>query len=203
MGEHVVTMALLIVEEHVFTILNDQGYICPVGLHVNSEKKVGHGASGPEFWANKQHANCWFCLVFTVSFHGSFSYDKVFLLQSYYNCNGINVVSFWFNLYTVAKQKLSMCRKIYFFSKHENLKCIEYWWCFKGCINAKAWTLNIIHTKNSSLNCVNTLIYIFLNSKGMAQDWFRLVLRELKGLWCSWSLDLATQCTPLHTTLLL
>lgn len=42
-------MAPLIVEEHVFTILNDQGYICPAGLPANPEKKVGHGGGGPDF----------------------------------------------------------------------------------------------------------------------------------------------------------
>lgn len=41
MGEHVVTMVQLIMGEHVFAILNDQRYICPLGFparFVNSKE---------------------------------------------------------------------------------------------------------------------------------------------------------------------
>ncbi len=60
MGEHVVTMVQLIMGEHVFAILNNQRYICPIEFparFANSKETVAHAGSGLEFGAKEQLAN--------------------------------------------------------------------------------------------------------------------------------------------------
>lgn len=62
MGEHAVTMAQLIMEEHVFTIFNDQRCICHIGSparFANSKEKAARAGGGLEFCAREQLAS--FC----------------------------------------------------------------------------------------------------------------------------------------------
>lgn len=87
MGEHVVTMAQLIMEEHVFTIFNDQRYICLIGFparFANSKEKVARAGSGLEFGTKEQLANaCWFCLCLQLLFKALLTLDVKMCCHSY------------------------------------------------------------------------------------------------------------------------